>query len=138
MTAFVLDYASYAELSAEDKKLVAKMPKFKELVLSFEKMGQQDDIDFSNQESFEIAGIGSLSLYGLALLAYSSLDKEETKSGVNKKTGVAYTVVGTPKLYALKSPAWDALRRIQAGKVAQGLEFPLDGTSLRALLEASL
>jgi len=138
MTAFALDYESWLELSVEDKKLVAKMPKFKDQVLNFEQLSSQDTIDFSNQEVFEVEGFGTLSLAAIALLAHSRLPRKEEWVGTNKKTGKAYHYAATPKLYAAVSPLWETLERIQAGKVAQGLEFSLDYKALADFIEASL
>lgn len=140
-----VSYEDYVALSDAQRKQFDAMPMFKSVALDFktryvaeEEVRKQADIDFSNQDSWLVEGFGTLSLEAIALIAHSRLPRENDWVGTNKKTGKDYFYAGTPKLYAKVGPVWETLRRIQAGKVAQGIVFTTEYKDLADLIEASL
>jgi O6-methylguanine-DNA--protein-cysteine methyltransferase len=138
MSAITISFDELALLEAtapKQFKALAEHPMFKTLILDFKKQANAEFIEFSNQTSWEVEGFGTLSLAALALIATSSLPSQEEKTGVNAKTGKTWVKQATPVLYAQQGKVWETLRKIQAGKVAQGETFGLDSASLRAMLE---
>jgi hypothetical protein len=123
-------------MTPSQRASMAKLsPELRTLVLDFERANSAADVAYSNQSTFDFNG-EQVSLKTIALIAYSNLASEADKTWTNTKTGKVITKEGTPALYAYQSPAWDILRRVQAGKVAQGLEFSLEWKDLRLALEA--
>jgi hypothetical protein len=90
-------------------------------------------IAYSNQSRFELPDGSLVTLSKLAMVALSTLPTK-AKSGINEKTGKEWSIEETPALLAEQGEAWDALRKIQQGKVAQGETFSLATKDLRALL----
>ena len=138
-------YEDYVALTDAQRKQFNAMPMFKSVALDFSaryvaeaEVRKQADIDFSNQDSWEVEGFGSLNLVALALIATSRTPRENAWVGTNKTTGNEYNYAATPKLYAMVAPVWEALRRIQAGKVAQGIPFTTEYKALADIIEASL
>jgi hypothetical protein len=138
-------YEDYVAFTDAQRKQFAAMPVFKSIALDFETRyvaeegaRKQLDIDFSNQDSWEVEGFGVLSLDAIALIAHSRLPRENAWVGTNKKNGKPYNYAATPNLYDKVSPVWETLNRIQAGKVAQGLVFTTEYKALADFIEASL
>lgn len=90
-------------------------------------------IAYSQQTLFTLESGATVTLPILAMMAYSSLPTK-AKSGINETTGKEWAIEATPALNEEQGEAWDVLRKIQKGKVAQGEKLALTKEGLRALI----
>lgn len=118
----------FEAFGGEHKQLVLDFRANKEAI---ERARAAEDIAFSNQKTFVIGGV-ELPLTFVALTAYNSL-ASEGKSGVSP-SGKPWAQTATPALLKLQSEAWETLKRVQKGKVAQGETFNLSAEGLRKVL----
>jgi hypothetical protein len=100
---------------------------------SFAKAQNAEAIAYSKQTHFEFADGSLMTLSKVAMVALNTL-ATKAKAGVNEKTGTVWAIEETPALLAEQGEAWDVLRKIQKGKVANGEKFSLATKDLRALL----
>lgn len=101
------------------KSLVLMFPEHKDTVEAYKASRYQHIIDFSNQESFDLADGSVVSLAILEMIAYSSLggrkaDENSTEHGL------------------VKSEAWDILHAVQTGKKLQGESYELTPDGFRS------
>lgn len=128
----VLDLGKIAMMKPLVESFLADIEKHEAAQAAIVAAANAEVIAFSEQTSWEVEGLGTLSLAGLALIATSSLPVGETYTYTAKKTGIEHTVEATPVIHGQQGAVWDTLREIQRGKVAQGKPFALDSKSLRA------
>lgn len=111
---------------------------FKALALDFEAMRNKDIIEFSNQSTFVLGGV-EVPYAFVALVATSALVSVSKNEEYNTTSTYA-------KTHSITDEAWDILRKVQAGKKAQGIDWAnniktpgsnIEGP-LRAQVEASL
>lgn len=85
--------------------------------LSYAALKAAADIEFSNQEFFELDGLGTLTLEGLFFIKHSGLPLQSDGS----KNGASW--LQSEALLAMQESVSKALDRIKAGKEAQGIKF---------------
>lgn len=126
-------------LDAQTVKLLSKSPDSAVREMSFNEIarrateGKAEAIAFSNSTFFEFSDGSLMSLSKVAFIAYSSIPTK-AKSGINDKTGKEWSVEETPLALAEQGEAWDILRKVQEGFVAQGKTLALTTAGLRALI----
>ena len=120
----------FASLSPEDQRRFKKLDVFATIA----KANAQEDIDFSNQTVFTLAG-ADMPLAQVILIALSGMtisaeyeDKDKSKAYVGDN----------PKVAGLLSDAWAILKRVKAGKLAQEQEWSNTRASLAAFVEANI
>ena len=85
--------------------------------LSLNALLAEADIAISNQEFFEIEGLGTLTLEGLFFIKHSGLPLQSDGS----KNGASW--LKSDALLAMQESVSKTLDRIKAGKEAQGIKF---------------
>lgn len=127
MTTLTTDMLS--TLSDAELRSLEKVGAFKAVVLDFKVGRAQADIDFSNQSVYVLAG-REYELWEVIHFAFSNLSLTKDNDYNNQ---AVYT-----KLAAVKTEAWNILKRIQRGKEAQGEKFSLATEDMRKFVDAVL
>lgn len=104
-----------------------------EAKVALNKALEAEAISFAKQSHFELSNGSLVTLPILAMMAYSSLPTK-AKSGINETTGKPWEIEATPALMEEQGEAWDTLRKIQRGIVADGGKLSLTKEGLRQLI----